>query len=224
MYGCQVPCLGLSIRRPLDSRRSPSSVKCGTGERDGAGFPRGDIRARQAYASRRSAFDGTDGRRLARSQLHACRVVASRVTPTEEGYEIADSMRVAEREQPVCNAAFTNMDAVVVPRAAQAAAQNLTTPVAPDPIWTPVQILRRRFREEVGGRHGAFARPTSIFAWRKMVAPKPRAALAADVRMQRDWACARDWTTFGGAAARTGSASAGAGKQNLVAPKGQHDG
>ena len=47
--------------------------------------------------------------------------LTSRVTPTASGYDIAQSMGIAEREQPVCNAAFTNMGAVVVLRAALAA-------------------------------------------------------------------------------------------------------
>jgi hypothetical protein len=51
--------------------------------------------------------------------------LTSRVTPTPIGYDIAQSMGIAERKQPVCNAAFTNMGAVVVLRAAQAAAQRL---------------------------------------------------------------------------------------------------
>ena len=57
----------------------------------------------------------------------------SRVTPTAEGYDIAESMGIAEREQPVCNAAFTNMAAVVVLRAAQAMAERLGHPA--DPRW-----------------------------------------------------------------------------------------
>jgi protein-glucosylgalactosylhydroxylysine glucosidase len=59
--------------------------------------------------------------------------LTSRVTPTKTGYDIAESMGIAEREQPVCNAAFTNMGAVVVLRAAQAAAQRLG--YAADPRW-----------------------------------------------------------------------------------------
>jgi len=59
--------------------------------------------------------------------------LTSRVTPTAKGYDIDNSMGVAEREQPVCNAAFTNMGAVVVLRAAQAAAERLGYPA--DPRW-----------------------------------------------------------------------------------------
>jgi trehalose/maltose hydrolase-like predicted phosphorylase len=59
--------------------------------------------------------------------------LTSRVTPTASGYDIAQSMGIAEREQPVCNAAFTNMGAVVVLRAAQAAAERLG--YAADPRW-----------------------------------------------------------------------------------------
>ena len=59
--------------------------------------------------------------------------LTSRVTPTPNGYDIAESMGIAEREQPVCNAAFTNMGAVVVLRAALAAAERLGC--AADPRW-----------------------------------------------------------------------------------------
>lgn len=59
--------------------------------------------------------------------------LTSRVTPTPDGYDIAESMGIAERSQPVRNAAFTNMGAVVVLRAAQAAAERLG--YAADPRW-----------------------------------------------------------------------------------------
>jgi trehalose/maltose hydrolase-like predicted phosphorylase len=59
--------------------------------------------------------------------------LTSRVTPTKTGFDIAESMGIAEREHAVCNAAFTNMGAVVVLRAAQAAAKRLG--LAADPRW-----------------------------------------------------------------------------------------
>ena len=64
------------------------------------------------------------------------RWIATRVTRTRSGYDIADSMGIAEREQPVSNAAFTNMAAVVVLRDALAAAERLG--VAPDPVWADI--------------------------------------------------------------------------------------
>lgn len=71
--------------------------------------------------------------------------LTSRVTPTDRGYEILASMGIAERGEPVANAAFTNMAAVVVLRDALAAAARLG--LAPDPAWTDVAqglVLPRR--------------------------------------------------------------------------------
>jgi protein-glucosylgalactosylhydroxylysine glucosidase len=59
--------------------------------------------------------------------------LTSRVTPTRKGYDIAASMGIAERETPVNNAAFTNMGAVVVLRAACETAWWLG--LAADPAW-----------------------------------------------------------------------------------------
>jgi trehalose/maltose hydrolase-like predicted phosphorylase len=62
--------------------------------------------------------------------------IVSRVTRTARGYEIGDSMGIAERQAPVHNAAFTNMAAVVVLRHAINAADQLGR--APDPIWSEI--------------------------------------------------------------------------------------
>jgi trehalose/maltose hydrolase-like predicted phosphorylase len=59
--------------------------------------------------------------------------ITSRVAKTRGGYEIVRSMGIAEREQPVDNAAFTNMGAVVVLRDAIALAERLS--LTPDPGW-----------------------------------------------------------------------------------------
>ncbi len=60
--------------------------------------------------------------------------LTSRVTRRRSGYDIDESMGIAEREVPVCNAAFTNMAAVVVLRAAMAAAARLGFQA--DPRWS----------------------------------------------------------------------------------------
>ncbi len=60
--------------------------------------------------------------------------LVSRVSRTGAGYDIAQSMGIAEREDPVCNAAFTNMGAVVILRRAIAAAERLGFSANPD--WT----------------------------------------------------------------------------------------
>jgi trehalose/maltose hydrolase-like predicted phosphorylase len=60
----------------------------------------------------------------------------TRVTPTPHGYDIAESMGIAERQEPVNNAAFTNMGAVVVLRDAVRAAERLG--YAADPLWTRI--------------------------------------------------------------------------------------
>lgn len=62
--------------------------------------------------------------------------LTTRVTRTRSGYDIAASMGIAEREQPVNNAAFTNMGAVVVLTAATALAERLGR--AADPIWAKI--------------------------------------------------------------------------------------
>jgi trehalose/maltose hydrolase-like predicted phosphorylase len=62
--------------------------------------------------------------------------ITTRVTRTRSGYDIARSMGIAEREQPVSNAAFTNMGAVVVLRDAIAAAGRLG--LKADPVWAEI--------------------------------------------------------------------------------------
>ncbi len=59
--------------------------------------------------------------------------LTSRVTPGRHGYAIRDSMGIAERRSAVDNPAFTTMAAVVVLRAAAAAAERLG--FAADPLW-----------------------------------------------------------------------------------------
>ena len=65
-----------------------------------------------------------------------CEWITTRVSKTHHGYDIAESMGIAEREDPVNNAAFTNMGAVVVLRAAIATAESLGLPA--DPLWTEI--------------------------------------------------------------------------------------
>jgi trehalose/maltose hydrolase-like predicted phosphorylase len=62
--------------------------------------------------------------------------IASRAVRTKRGYEVRDSMGIAEREDPVANAAFTNMACVVVLRDAIAAADRLGRPI--DPKWREI--------------------------------------------------------------------------------------
>jgi trehalose/maltose hydrolase-like predicted phosphorylase len=62
--------------------------------------------------------------------------IASRVHQTPDGYEIRASMGIAEREQPVDNAAFTNMAAVVVLEDATRIGQRLGYAV--DPRWQAI--------------------------------------------------------------------------------------
>lgn len=73
--------------------------------------------------------------------------IASRVAKTGRGYEVRASMGIAERAEPVDNAAFTNMACVVVLRDAIAAAEDLGMHV--DPKWTAISdgmVLPRRGR------------------------------------------------------------------------------
>jgi trehalose/maltose hydrolase-like predicted phosphorylase len=56
-----------------------------------------------------------------------------RAVKTSRGYEIKESMGIAERESPVDNAAFTNMAAVIVLRDAIGAAERLGYPI--NPAW-----------------------------------------------------------------------------------------
>jgi trehalose/maltose hydrolase-like predicted phosphorylase len=62
--------------------------------------------------------------------------LTSRVIRTQRGYEIADSMGIAERETPVDNAAFANMAAVVVLRDAGRVAAQLG--LTPNPLWADI--------------------------------------------------------------------------------------
>ncbi len=62
--------------------------------------------------------------------------ITTRVTKTRSGYAIKASMGIAEREEPVDNAAFTNMGAVVVLRAAIQAAKTLG--LEADPAWLDI--------------------------------------------------------------------------------------
>jgi len=71
--------------------------------------------------------------------------ITSRVTRTSEGYEILASMGIAEREDPVSNAAFTNMAAVVVLCDAIRVAEQLGRQA--DPTWVEIaqnMVLPRR--------------------------------------------------------------------------------
>jgi trehalose/maltose hydrolase-like predicted phosphorylase len=71
--------------------------------------------------------------------------ITTRVHKTRRGYEVRASMGIAEREQPVKNAAFTNMASVVVLRDAIAAAKRLGR--YGDPRWSQIadaMVLPRR--------------------------------------------------------------------------------
>ena len=71
--------------------------------------------------------------------------VATRVAKTRRGYEVRASMGIAERKNPVKNAAFTNMASVVVLRDAIAAAERLGR--QPNPTWAKIadaMVLPRR--------------------------------------------------------------------------------
>ena len=62
--------------------------------------------------------------------------LTSRVAKTRHGYDIAESMGIAEREVPVKNAAFTNMGAVVVLRDAVRVAGRLGLDANPE--WAKI--------------------------------------------------------------------------------------
>ena len=62
--------------------------------------------------------------------------LTTRVTKTREGYAINASMGIAERKNPVDNAAFTNMAAVVVLQDAIRVAADLNLPA--DPTWKEI--------------------------------------------------------------------------------------
>lgn len=71
--------------------------------------------------------------------------LTTRVKRLREGYAIRASMGIAEREQPVDNAAYTNMSAVVVLGEALSAAKRLGRSL--DPIWRDIanrMIVPRR--------------------------------------------------------------------------------
>ncbi|MBI1684123.1 glycoside hydrolase family 65 protein [Caulobacter hibisci] len=81
--------------------------------------------------------------------------ISTRVTKTAAGYTINASMGIAEREQPVDNAAFTNMGAVVVLRAAIKAAQTLGLDA--DPVWSRIaDRLEIPFRGNAVISHDAY--------------------------------------------------------------------
>lgn len=62
--------------------------------------------------------------------------LTSRVSRTRRGFDIGESMGIAEREVPVNNAAFTNMAAVVVLRDAIRIGEKLG--FATDPLWLEI--------------------------------------------------------------------------------------
>ena len=77
-----------------------------------------------------------------------------RAVKTKKGYEVRASMGIAEREEPVANAAFTNMACVVVLRDAIAAASRLDRPI--DPKWREIadgMLLPRRESDCVARRY-----------------------------------------------------------------------
>ncbi len=71
--------------------------------------------------------------------------LTSRVTRTRGGYDIADSMGIAERKHPVCNAAFTNMGAIVILQKAIATAERLGYRANPEwvKLANGIEIPRR---------------------------------------------------------------------------------
>jgi trehalose/maltose hydrolase-like predicted phosphorylase len=62
--------------------------------------------------------------------------ITTRVAKTRRGYEVRASMGIAERKDPVANAAFTNMASVVVLRDTISAAERLGRQV--DPLWAQI--------------------------------------------------------------------------------------
>lgn len=81
--------------------------------------------------------------------------ITVRARKTARGYAIRASMGIAEREQPVDNAAYTNMAAVVVLREAIRAGERLGHTV--DPLWREIaeaMIIPRRGKAVVS--HDAF--------------------------------------------------------------------
>jgi trehalose/maltose hydrolase-like predicted phosphorylase len=81
--------------------------------------------------------------------------ITTRVTRTRDGYDIDQSMGIAERKQPVCNAAFTNMGAVVVLREAIAMAERLGLPA--NPIWARIaERLAIPMRDHIVVSHDGF--------------------------------------------------------------------
>ena len=71
--------------------------------------------------------------------------ITSRAIKAKKGYEVRASMGIAEREEPVANAAFTNMACVVVLKDAIAASDRLDRPI--DPKWREIadgMLLPRR--------------------------------------------------------------------------------
>ena len=81
--------------------------------------------------------------------------VASRAKKMPEGYAIRASMGIAEREQPVDNAAYTNMAAAVVLREAVAAGERLGRAV--DPQWREIaETMILPHRDRVVVSHDGF--------------------------------------------------------------------
>ena len=80
--------------------------------------------------------------------------IATRAAKTRRGYEVRASMGIAEREQTVKNAAFTNMASVVVLRDAIGAARRLGREV--DPAWSKIagaMVVPRRGKAIVSHDH-----------------------------------------------------------------------
>jgi trehalose/maltose hydrolase-like predicted phosphorylase len=114
--------------------------------------------------------------------------LCTRVKETRRGFEIPASMGIAEREQPVDNAAFTNMAAVVVLRAAIRLADHLGFQA--DPRWDRIAwrmwLPRRqqavashddfRFNEQKG------ATPDPLMGIWPMGYPLPAEAEAATIQ------------------------------------------
>lgn len=82
--------------------------------------------------------------------------MTTKVTRTRAGYAIVESVGIAEREEPIDNAAFTNMGAVVVLREATRMAEQLG--LAADPLWPKIarewqfqNAARQSFRTMTSG-------------------------------------------------------------------------